>query len=549
MVSSVSSNSTRMVKEMDVDREETYSWQNMPKGLYYFFCLYFGTRMPFALQAVCAATWTGSFVFGFNVSLLNTTVAVIGAQFRWCGCESYTGCTDFKLKSAFIQTGIFIGAAIGAMSAGEFLGRMTCRMVFYIAFLFNLIGVLFSTGAQAFTDLLLARLVGGFGVGLLAVCVPTYIAETTPPRLRGSYGCLHQIVLTIGIYIAVLIGLPFQKPWSSCPSYCFVPDGSGEWACSWVVPTFSKIWWRVMLGLGAVPCLIGYVILMFVFTFETPYYLLREDRIAEGRALLRKLLEKDDIEEDFLAILEQVEETKKAAEEGVSLDMVVKTREGSWALFVGSMISGFQQWTGINIFMTSSNLLFASANLDPSLVTILSMVLCLVNFIFGIPSIWLIEMLGRKGLLLLGCCGMGLPVLPGGIMLLIDEDSQVSTWVAIAGAIIYIIFFSLTWGPVVWVYLFEMFPTNMKDSAAGFMAAVNWAASAIMVFAGNFLPTAVAYLIFSGACLCAFVFVLLFMKETKGRQIGDSPYFKGGAPGKDVDVEVEVSLASSQMTK
>mmetsp|Transcript_984 Transcript_984/g.1124 ORF Transcript_984/g.1124 Transcript_984/m.1124 type:complete len:162 (-) Transcript_984:214-699(-) len=143
-----------------------------------------------------------------------------------------------------------------------------------------------------------------------------------------------------------------------------------------------------------------------------------------------------------------------------------------------------------------------------------------------LPSVWLIERLGRRVSLLIGAAGMGLVVLPGGILLLVLGDSPIATWISIAGAVLFIIFFAPTWGPVVWVYVFEIFPTRMKDSAGGFMIAVNRLAAMIIVFAGSFMPTSIAYLLFFGLSVLAFLFALFFMKETRGIRVGASPFFR-----------------------
>jgi len=508
----------------DVDDVDIYPWQKTSKTLHRCCCLYFGTKLSICLQIVLTLTAGGSMVFGVTMSLLNTSISVIGAQFRWCGCESYTGCFDFELKSAFMQSGIFLGAAVGAYAAGQLLQRTTCRNVLYTAFFFNVIGAMFSTGANAFTDLLMARMVDGLAVGIVAVAVPTYISETMPPKLRGSLGVLHQITITFGVFLAVLIGLPLELPPAGVPTYCFEADGS--WASSWVVPTFNRVWWRVMMGVGAIPSIVGIIGLGYIFPFETPYYLFKVGRAAEARVLLKFIMETDDVDEDAQAIQHQVESSVLAKENSMSLIGVMKDPEGRWALFVGTGIAVFQQVTGMNVFITSSDLLFASAGLTQNLVTILTIVLTFINFLMTLPSVWLIERLGRRVSLLIGAAGMGLVVLPGGILLLVLGDSPIATWISIAGAVLFIIFFAPTWGPVVWVYVFEIFPTRMKDSAGGFMIAVNRLAAMIIVFAGSFMPTSIAYLLFFGLSVLAFLFALFFMKETRGIRVGASPFFR-----------------------
>eukprot|EP01071_Lankesteria_metandrocarpae_P009400 Lankesteria_metandrocarpae@DN5188_c0_g1_i6.p1 len=498
---------------------DVYSWQSPNKFWYGLLC-FGGCGMNYTTQCVLAAVCTGSLVFGLNLSLLNTSIGTIGGQFLWCGYEGYRGCNDFKWYSAFVQVGVFVGAAIGAMTAGNFVKRLGCRRVFFIADFVAVVGIIVSCCAANFATLLVARLLVGVGVGVLAVSVPTYISEVTPPSKRGSYGVLHQLLITFGILIGVLIGLPFSIPPVAAPG---LEQPTTEQR-SWELTDFDRIWWRVMLGLGILPIIAQLALFKFVFSAETPYYLIGQKKYSEAYALLKTLAGTPNVQNDFNDIYDSVESSSSAS--GLSLGSIISDKNGRWALFVGTMISALQQLTGINVFITSSNALFADAGLDQDLVTIMSIVLTVVNFLMTFPSIYLIEALGRKMLLLIGTAGMGISVLPGAVWLFVDPTCTAASWTAIAGAMLFIIFFSVTWGPTVWVYLFEIFPADMKDSAAGFMTAFNWIAGIAMVFAGSWMPTDIGYIVFFVFNVLGFVFVLLFMKETRNITVGQSPFFQ-----------------------
>eukprot|EP01071_Lankesteria_metandrocarpae_P009397 Lankesteria_metandrocarpae@DN5188_c0_g1_i3.p1 len=505
--------------QFDLDTDQKYDWQSPNKFWYGLLC-FGGCGMNYTTQCVLAAVCTGSLVFGLNLSLLNTSIGTIGGQFLWCGYEGYRGCNDFKWYSAFVQVGVFVGAAIGAMTAGNFVKRLGCRRVFYMADVIVAIGICLSCYAKAFNFLVVARLVVGVGVGVLAVSVPTYISEVTPPSKRGSYGVLHQLLITFGILIGVLIGLPFSIPPVAAPG---LEQPTTEQR-SWELTDFDRIWWRVMLGLGILPIIAQLALFKFVFSAETPYYLIGQKKYSEAYALLKTLAGTPNVQNDFNDIYDSVESSSSAS--GLSLGSIISDKNGRWALFVGTMISALQQLTGINVFITSSNALFADAGLDQDLVTIMSIVLTVVNFLMTFPSIYLIEALGRKMLLLIGTAGMGISVLPGAVWLFVDPTCTAASWTAIAGAMLFIIFFSVTWGPTVWVYLFEIFPADMKDSAAGFMTAFNWIAGIAMVFAGSWMPTDIGYIVFFVFNVLGFVFVLLFMKETRNITVGQSPFFQ-----------------------
>jgi len=464
------------------------------------------------VKAVVAAACTGSFLFGFNLSLLNTSMATIGGEFKWCDYEGYTGCNDFKLKAAFVSTGVFVGAAIGSLVAGRLL-KYGCLTVFNIALGVMMLGIILSCASPNFTILLIARLIVGIGVGIISVEVPTYISEITPPSSRGSFGVLHQLLITIGIFIGVLLGLAFNLP----------PENEDE-QLLWEMPKFDKIWWRVMLGFGAIPTVIAYLLFAYIYNFETPYHLINIEKYEEAKAVLRKLTDKEDVDDDYLAITESIEKAKEAKESGLSFMNIMSNSTFRYILIVGCLISAFQQFTGINVFITNSNKLFESAGLARNLVTIMSIVLTFINVLMTFPAIYLIEKLGRRTLLLIGVAGMGVSVVPGMIMLWVNEESKATSWVAIAGAISFICFFSSTYGPVLWVYLFEIYPVEIKDVAAGGAVACNWIAGIVMVFAASWLETDIAYTLFIGFCAVGFALIFLTMKESKGFVVGESPY-------------------------
>lgn len=468
---------------------------------------------------LCAAA--GSFLFGFNVSLLNTSMGAISRELHWCGLDADDGCNKAKVMKAFISTAVFIGAACGAMTSGRFIsfGR---RLLLLLCMLVFIIGIVSSCTANSFSALLWARLVVGYGVGVVSVIVPTYMSEVSPKEKRGSYGVFHQLFITVGIFIAVLIGLPFHIPPSKPDSTSSLQDI--EKYANWKLPTFDKVWWRVMLGLGIIPVLLVMFLLMFVYTFETPHYYVERREYGNAEDLLKALLSKEDVQEDLQDIKKSVEEGEKAKEQGMGLMAALKVPVYRHVILVGCLLSVFQQFSGINVFMASSNKLFSDAGLDAKLVTIMSTILTFVNMLMTFPAIPLIERLGRKTLLLGGCIGMFVSTVPGAICLWVDDKAKWATWIACIGAIVYIIFFAVSYGPILWVYLFEIYPIEIKGSAAGLATAVNWIGGIVMVFVSNFIDTKINYTIFAAMTAVAIVLVATLMRETKGRSLEHSPF-------------------------
>lgn len=466
---------------------------------------------PLAIRIVLCAS-IGSFLFGFNISLLNTALNTIASDYGWCELPGDIGCSRALVFKAFISTAVFIGAALGAMTGGRFL-FMGRRVVYMINMVVFVVGIISSVTANSFSALLWARLLVGYGVGVVSVIVPVYISEMSPPEKRGSYGVFHQLFITIGIFIAVVLGLPFSH----------FPSEEAEQA-AFELPTFDRIWWRVMLGLGILPIIVGLYFSYFVFTFETPHFFVQNNQLDDARRLLRQLYNQDDVTPALEAIIQARNDSVLAEEKGLTLWASLKIPAYRHVLIVGCLISAFQQFVGINVFVVSSNSLFASAGLEPGLVTGMSTVLTFINVIMTFPAIYLIERLGRKTLLLIGVIGMTAAVIPGTIMMWINKDLRVSTWLAIAGAIVFIIFFSVSYGPVLWVYLFEIYPLEIKGAATGVAAAVNWLAGIVMVFITGLVSIRLNYSIFSGMGIIAGIIVFTMMRETKGRKLEESPF-------------------------
>lgn len=223
--------------------------------------------------------------------------------------------------------------------------------------------------------------------------------------------------------------------------------------------------------------------------------------------------------------LRKAKQDKDVAEtSGLTLSKAMKIPIYRYVILVGCVLSAFQQVTGINVFITASNRLFEQARVSAGLVTVMTTILALVNVLMTFPSVYLIERLGRRTLLFIGTLGMGISVLPGAILPFAFPDKSFTTWVQVAGAILFIIFFAGTYGPVLWVYLFEIYPMEIKGAASGLATGVNWICGISMVFISEFISVKVNYLIFCVTSFIAAFLVFSLMKETQGRNLQDSPY-------------------------
>lgn len=306
----------------------------------------------------------------------------------------------------------------------------------------------------------------------------------------------HQLFLVVGQLIAVILGLAFQvlpeRPDEG-------PEPSLE-QTNFTLSTFNRVWWRVMLGLGVIPVLVALLLFGPVFTFETPQYYVRKHQYDVARELLQRIHAKDFDKAD--AALEEMKE--QSGHGGVvkarGLIETVLSPGYRRALWVGLGVSIFQQITGINAFIASSNRLFGEGGLKRMQVTGASIGLIGVNLLCTFIPLFLVDRLGRRTLFLIGSSGMAISVAPATIMYWIDWSAKhtsdmIQAW-SIAGAYVFMVFFAIAAGPVTWLYLFEIFPMDMKSIGSAICVAANWLAGILMVFGAGLLDTKVAYTVF-----------------------------------------------------
>eukprot|EP01054_Gregarina_sp_Poly1_P004421 Gregarina_sp_Poly_1__4420@NODE_2384_length_2199_cov_2205_443246_g1518_i0_p1_GENE_NODE_2384_length_2199_cov_2205_443246_g1518_i0NODE_2384_length_2199_cov_2205_443246_g1518_i0_p1_ORF_typecomplete_len525_score54_42Sugar_tr/PF00083_24/6_3e95MFS_1/PF07690_16/2_3e14MFS_1/PF07690_16/1_6e11TRI12/PF06609_13/4e08TRI12/PF06609_13/5_9MFS_3/PF05977_13/2_1e05MFS_3/PF05977_13/0_018MFS_2/PF13347_6/1_6e03MFS_2/PF13347_6/8_1e07MFS_2/PF13347_6/21MFS_4/PF06779_14/1_4_NODE_2384_length_2199_cov_2205_443246_g1518_i078 len=471
---------------------------------------------PYLLQLILVGCM-GSFLFGINISLLNTAMNHISWEYQWCdflsGASGVTDCTAHKNYAAFMSTAVFIGAATGSMTGGVFLtfGRRGMMLIANAVFIF---GTVSSCCANSFSALLWARLLVGYAVGLVSVVVPVYMSEVTPANVRGQYGVFHQLFITIGILIGTVIGLPLPLA-SPLPADDEIPTEIG---------IFAKVWWRVMLGFAIIPILLSCYLLGAVYQFETPHYYVERGNYGDAAMLFRRILKREDVTDVVNQVVKEIEESEAAKKAGMSLAVAWKRSDYRKVIVLGCAFSAFQQFGGINVFMASSTQLFLDAGLDGYMPTVMTVIMSLINSVMTLPAVPLIEKMGRKSLLLCGCIGMTISVAPAAICYWAIPDSDATMWLSIVGCLLFVIFFAATYGPILWVYLFEIYPMEIRGAAAGLATAWNWIAGIVMVFVTNYIEANVSYTLFTVLSLVGTLLVAFFMLETKGRELGDSPY-------------------------
>ena len=449
------------------------------------------------LLSVVAAL--GGFLFGFDTAVINGAVDALSADF-----------TLSPFLTGFTVSVALLGCAVGAWFAGPIADRIGRPKTMIIASVLFTVSAVGSGLAFGVWDLILWRLVGGLGVGTASVIAPAYIAEVSPASIRGRLGSLQQLAIVTGIFVALL-------------SDAFLAGVAGGAA--------EQLWlgldaWRWMFLAEIVPAA-AYGVLALTIP-ESPRYLMAQGEESKAREVLLRIMSRD-------AMRERVEAMKKAL---ASSDATrgLRTLVGNGNLkpivWVGILLSVFQQFVGINVIFYYSTTLWRSVGFDEQDALTASVITSIVNVAVTVVAILLIDKVGRKPLLLVGSTGMtiSLAVMAVCFSQSVGTGDDVSlpepyAGVALVAANAFIVFFGVSWGPVVWVLLGEMFPQRMRAPGLAVAAAAQWVANFIV--STTFPPLAenaglaFTYGMYATFALLSGLFVAWRVSETKGQELED----------------------------
>jgi SP family galactose:H+ symporter-like MFS transporter len=391
------------------------------------------------------------------------------------------------------QIGLIVGAVLGgglfgtllAGPVGDYCGR---RFLIGISAFIFLIGLVMILLAHSFLMLLMARLLLGTAVGMVAVAVPLYVAEIVPSKDRGKYMTFFQLLLTFGIVLAYFVDLIFT-------------------------PTEN---WRGMFAVLFIP---AFILLIGILKLpETPRWLIANNKPEQARIILQKLHHSEKEVEDDMELIA----------------FSLKRTQGSWRDFfsrkflgpalVALLIAIFNQLTGINSFLQYAPLILKNAGISSNEVTMLGSVgIGALNFIFTAIAITLIDSLGRRPLLLTGVFGVMLSEIYLGVVTIFFANSSSAGMLALAGLLLFIVFFAIGPGVVVWLAISELFPTKIRGKGIAFCLFFNsLAATALSVYflpMVKFLGMGHTYWLFAAFSAAYFFVVLFFLPETKARSL------------------------------
>ncbi|WP_078291768.1 sugar porter family MFS transporter [Mycobacterium sp. D16R24] len=439
----------------------------------------------------------GGLLFGYDSAVINGAVQAIQDEFAIRDAE-----LGFAVASALL------GAALGAMTAGRVadrIGRVAVMKIAAALFLLSAVGAGLSTNIEL---LVIFRVIGGVGVGVASLIAPAYIAETSPSNIRGRLGSLQQLAIVTGIFLSLTI----------------------DWLLAHLAGgARSELWlglpaWRWMFLAMALPALI-YGALAFTIP-ESPRYLVATHRIPEARTVLTRLLGEKNLDITITRIQETLDQSIVPSWRDLR-----RPTGGLYAIvWVGVALAVFQQLVGINVIFYYSNVLWQAVGFGETSSFTITVITSITNIATTLVAIALIDRVGRKPLLLIGSAGMALTLSTMSIVFstasIVDGKPHlgpVAGPVALVAANLFVVAFGMSWGPVVWVLLGEIFPNRIRAAAMGVATAGNWAANWLVTVTFPALRDAlgIAYGFYAICAVLSFLFVARWVKETKGRTLED----------------------------
>ncbi|MEU5159268.1 sugar porter family MFS transporter [Streptomyces sp. NPDC020875] len=443
---------------------------------------------------ITAAAAMGGFLFGYDSSVINGAVEAIRDRYDIGSAEL-----------AQVIAIALIGCAIGAATAGRIadrIGRIACMRIASVLFTASAIG---SALPFALWDLAMWRIIGGFAIGMASVIGPAYIAEVSPPAYRGRLASFQQAAIVIGIAVSQLVNFGILQ----------IADGDQRGEIGGLEA------WQWMLGVMVVPAVL-YGLLSFAIP-ESPRYLLSAGKVERAKQVLVEV-EGEHIDLDHRVA--EIQQAMHREHKSTFKDLLGGRFAFLPIVWVGIGLSVFQQLVGINVVFYYSTTLWQSVGIDPSGSFFYSFTTSIVNIVGTVIAMVLVDRIGRRPLALIGSAGMAvalaLEAWAFSAPLVDGKLPSTEGAVALVAAHVFVLFFALSWGVVVWVLLGEMFPNRIRAAALGVAASAqwiaNWAITASFPSLADWNLSA-TYVVYACFATLSIPFVLLFVKETKGKAL------------------------------
>ena len=493
----------------------------------------------------------GGFLMGFDAAVIAGAVGAIEVEF---------GLT--KIQLGWSVSSLSLTATLGMLFSGPLSDRIGRRLVLKIAAVLFAVSAMASAVAPDFLTFVLARMIGGFGVGAALIIAPMYIAEMAPPHLRGRMVSLAQLNIVIGIsaaffsnYLILLLGQS-DAPWAAALRL-------DEWG------------WRWMLGIEALPAVAYFFALLAVP--ESPRWLAMQGRDEESVDVLERVVGREQAIEDLAAVKEAIEAEKKLgkAKLGALLHPTMRL-----VLTIGITIGILQQITGINAVFFYAPMIFEQSGIGTNAAFMQAVLVGLINLAFTVVAILYIDKLGRRRLLGVGVTGIAVCMfvlaygfgsatysldqaaineLPTEInrgqveqlrdvvydsdvafrnaahvaigeevytrheSAIVSQAIEMNPTLILIGILGFVASFAMSLGPIMWVLFSELFPNRVRGVAVSFVGFINSATAFTVTFIFPWelstIGNAYTFFIYGLFAVVGLIVIMRILPETKGRSL------------------------------
>jgi MFS transporter, SP family, xylose:H+ symportor len=463
---------------------------------------------PYVALLTLIAT-LGGLLFGYDTAVINGAVNSLKTFFidpRFTDLTNPAQANAANSLLGFVVSSALIGCIVGGLIGGwvsTHIGRKRGLIVAAVLFLISALGAsapefpfapIGHGGPGYMANFVVYRILGGIGVGLASMLSPMYIAEIAPPKVRGNLVAWNQFAIIFGMLVIYFVNFGISK------------SGSGD---AWL----NSIGWRYMFLSGAIPATLFLLLLFFVP--ETPRYLMLRGNESGAREVLAKLVTLEEGEKEISEIRASLSEhhSGKLFSFGVLL------------IFIGVMLSVFQQFVGINVVLYYATNIFKGMGLTTNVSLFQTIIVGAVNLAFTVVAILTVDRFGRRPLQIIGALVMAASMISLGTDFWLGGKGLV----ALICMLVYTAGFAVSWGPVTWVLLSEIFPNQIRGKAMAIAVAAQWIANYLVSWTFPILDNnpylvdhfkhGFAYWIYGVMGVLAALFMWRIVPETKGRSL------------------------------
>lgn len=441
----------------------------------------------------------GGFLFGYDSGVINGTVDALQKAFH-----------SDAIGTGFNVASVLLGCAAGAFLSGTMADRFGRKPVLIVAGLGFIVSAWGSGIASCSGEFVIYRLLGGLSVGAASILSPAYISEIAPSNIRGRLVSLQQLAIVLGLFFSFF------------SNYNLASAAGGASAKLW----WGFDSWQWMFWMELIPATLFFICLMFIP--ESPRYLVAAGKPEKAITVLAGITNQENAKTEVAEIRRTIGQEQKPR----ILDIVnKKTKKIYPIVWVGIGLAMLQTFTGIDVVFYYGAVLWQAAGFTESDALLTNVIMGAVNIAFTILAFFLVDRIGRRPLLMIGGLGQAVMLAFMAIVFTIGAEDAASGIamngaigiMALIAAIGFIAFFALTWGPVMWVMLGEMFPNKFRGAALAMAGMSNWLANFVVAMTFPVLLSdfglGISYGIYALFGVVAFVIVFRFVKETKGKTL------------------------------